>query len=112
MTGDDVKILASSDFHKANVTGIGDSALTNLPLVTTAGLVETYHGPAIIILHQYAHYGKGHTIHSAGQLHAFGNLYQGVPKDPRVSARTPWWFKRKSSSSKIQDDARKSTRKS
>jgi hypothetical protein len=80
MSGDDVVIISTSDFHKANVTGIGDSALTNLPLVTAAGFVETHRGPAIIILHQYAHYGKGHTIHSAGQLRAFGNLVHDAPR--------------------------------
>ena len=80
MTGNDVVVISTSDFHKANITGIGDSELTDLPLVTAAGLVQTHRGPAIVILHQYAHYGKGHTIHSASQLRAFGTLVHEAPR--------------------------------
>ena len=79
MTGSDVKIISQSNFHKANVLGIGDSTLMNLPLVTAAGLIQSHRGPAIVILHQYAHYGSGHTIHSATQLRAFGTLVHEAP---------------------------------
>jgi hypothetical protein len=72
MTGSDVRIISTSDFHKANVSGIGDSTILNLPLVTAVGYVQTHRGPVIVLMHQYAHYGKGHTIHSATQLRSFG----------------------------------------
>ena len=80
MTGSDVRILSISDFHKANVVGIGESTIQNLPLVTAAGLVHSHRGPVIVILHQYAHYGIGHTIHSATQLRSFGTLVHEAPR--------------------------------
>jgi hypothetical protein len=80
MTGSDVRIISTSDFHKANVSGIGNSTILNLPLVTAAGLVQTHRGPVIIIMHQYANYGKGHTIHSATQLRSFGALVHEAPR--------------------------------
>jgi hypothetical protein len=55
MTGSDVRIHSTSDFHKANVTGIGASTILNLPLVTAAALVQTHRGPVIVIMNQYAH---------------------------------------------------------
>jgi hypothetical protein len=73
MTGSDVHVIPTSDFHKANVAGTGETTVNDLPLVTTAGFVNTRYGSAIISLHQYAHYVKGHTIHSGGQLYEFGN---------------------------------------
>jgi hypothetical protein len=74
MAGDDVRVISESSFNQANVTGIGESVIQNLSLATVAGLVTTHRGPAIVLLHQYANYGKGHTIHSSSQLRAFGTL--------------------------------------
>jgi hypothetical protein len=81
MAGTDVKILSESAFNKANVTGIGESLIQNLPLATAAGLVNTHRGPAVVILNQYANYGKGHTIQSASQLRAFGTLVHEAPRN-------------------------------
>jgi hypothetical protein len=80
MTGSDVRIISTSNFHKANVSGIGNSTILNLPLVTAAGLIQTHRGPVIVIMHQYANYGKGHTIHSATQLRSFGVLVHEAPR--------------------------------
>jgi hypothetical protein len=44
MTGSDVRIISSSDFHRAHVTGIGESTISDLPLVTAAGFVQTHRG--------------------------------------------------------------------
>ena len=57
-------------FKTANVTGIEDHTVQGLPI---AGLVETQKGKVIVILHQYAIYGKGKTIHSSAQLEFHGN---------------------------------------
>ena len=57
MTGSDARIISSSDFHRAHVTGIGESTIADLPLVTAAGFVHTHRGPAIVFMHQYAGYG-------------------------------------------------------
>jgi hypothetical protein len=59
MTSSDAHVNSSTAFHKATVTGIGKSAITDLPLVTAAGFVYTHWSPAIIFLHQYAQYGWG-----------------------------------------------------
>ncbi len=81
MTGSDVRIISSSDFHRAHVTGIGDSTITDLPLITAAGFVQTHRGPAIVFMHhQYAHYGKGHTIHSTAQIRSFGTQVHDSPR--------------------------------
>ncbi len=80
MTGSDVRVISSSDFHRAHVTGIGDSTITDLPLVTAAAFVHTHRGPAVVFMHQYAHYGKGHTIHSSAQIRAFGTDVHDTPR--------------------------------
>jgi hypothetical protein len=80
MTGSDVRVISSSDFHRAHVTGIGDATITDLPLITAAGFVQTHRGPAIVFMHQYAHYGKGHTIHSTAQIRSFGTQVHDSPR--------------------------------
>jgi hypothetical protein len=84
MTGSDVACTISMlDVHKHKVTRIGETTLNHLPLVTTAGFVDTHHGPAIIFLHQYAHYEKANTIHSAGQLRPFSTQVHKMPRHQR-----------------------------
>ena len=39
-----------------------------------AALVNTNHGYVNLIMNEYAYYGKGHTIHSAGQIEWHKNL--------------------------------------
>ena len=36
-------------------------------------LVETNHGYVNLIMNEYAYYGKGHTIHSSGQIERIKN---------------------------------------
>ena len=44
-------------------------------------IVHTQCGPAVLIMSQYANFGKkGHTIHLASQLHAFGTLVHEAPR--------------------------------
>ena len=67
----DVRVLDES-LVLADVTGVGGSAVNNLPLCTVAGFINTLQGPIIGIFHQYVHYGEGTTIHSVPQLSHFG----------------------------------------
>ena len=88
-SGDDVVVLASSTSQFADVKGIADASVTNVPLCTVAGVLTTTTGPIIGIFHQYAHYGQGHTLHSPLQLEAFGIdvLDHGIinrPKQQRI----------------------------
>ena len=56
-------------FATANVTGVADHTVENLPICT---VVQTTFGPVVAFVHQYAHYGKGTTVHSVSQLASFG----------------------------------------
>ena len=72
LAGEDVRVLSYTD-RSADITGIGDSHMEDVPIVTCAGVVQTTRGPIVIIMNQYAYYGKGSTMHSIGQLSHFGN---------------------------------------
>jgi hypothetical protein len=37
-------------------------------LITAGSVTHSNRGPVILIMHQYAHSGKGHSIHSSPQL--------------------------------------------
>ena len=64
-------VLEYTDSH-ADVTGIDDHAVKDVPLATIASLIKTTPSDAIAVMHQYAYYGKGGTIHSVGQMEQFG----------------------------------------
>ena len=56
---------------KINIVGIDDHELTGLNVVTAAALLDTQKGPIIGIFHEYAHLGKGRSIHATGQMEWF-----------------------------------------
>ena len=72
LAGSDVRILSRSS-RKCTVTGIDSHELQGLDVVQCAALVEKNHGIVNLILNDYACYGKGHTIHSSGQIEWFKN---------------------------------------
>ena len=72
LAGSDVRILSRSS-RKCTVTGIESHELQGLDVVQCAALVETNHGIVNLIMNEYACYGKGHTIHSSGQIEWFKN---------------------------------------
>ena len=72
LPGSDVRILSRSS-RKCTVTGIDSHELQGLDVVQCAALVETNHGIVNLIMNKYACYGKGHTIHSSGQIEWFKN---------------------------------------
>ena len=72
LAGSDVSILSRSS-RKCTVTGIDSHELQGLDVVQCAALVETNHGIINLIMNEYACYGKGHTIHSSGQIEWFKN---------------------------------------
>ena len=63
--------ILQTTHRKINIVGIDDHELTGLNVVTAAALLDTQKGPMIGIFHQYAHLGKGRSIHAAGQLEWF-----------------------------------------
>ena len=72
LAGSDVRILSRSS-RKCTVTGIESHELQGLDVVQCAALVETNHDIVNLIMNEYACYGKGHTIHSSGQMEWFKN---------------------------------------
>ena len=66
VAGADMRILQNQD-KKINIVTIDDNELTGLDVVTAAAF-DTHKGPVIGIFHEYAHLGKGRSIHAAGQM--------------------------------------------
>ena len=90
LAGSDVRILGTSS-RKCTVTGIDNHEIPGLDLVQCAALVETNNGMVNLIMNEYAYYGKGHSIHSSGQIEWYTNTVddksvtylqlQGIPTD-------------------------------
>jgi hypothetical protein len=51
-----------------NVEGIDGHVMTKQWLITTGAVTEMNRGPVILIMNQYAHSGKGHSIHLSPHL--------------------------------------------
>ena len=65
--GSDVRILSKSS-RKCTVTGIDQHQINGLDIVQCVALVKTNRGYVNLTMNEYACYGKGHTIHSSGQI--------------------------------------------
>ncbi len=70
IAGSDCCIIKVNDQpqHFVNVEGIDGHVMTKWHLVTAVAITEMNQGPIILIMNQYAHSGKGHSIHSSPQL--------------------------------------------
>ena len=72
LAGSDVRILERTG-RTVSVTGIDNHELPGLDIVTCDALLHTNHGKVVLIMHEYAYYGRGNTIHSSGQIEWFQN---------------------------------------
>ena len=72
LAGSDVRVLERTG-RTVSVTGIDNHELPGLDIVTCAALLHTNHGKVVLIMHEYAYYGRGNTIHSPGQIEWFQN---------------------------------------
>ena len=72
LAGSDVTVLSTSS-RKCTVTGIDNHEIPGLDLVQFAVLVQTDHGIVYIIMNEYAFYGRGHSIHTSGQIEWYTN---------------------------------------
>ena len=70
LAGANMRVLQKTH-RKINIVGIDDHELTALNVVTAAALLNTQKCPIIGIFHEYAHLGKGRSIHAAGQVEWF-----------------------------------------
>ena len=79
LAGDDVLVLEET-LQRVDVAGIADALLESVPVGTVAGVVTSTVGPIVMIFHQYAIHGSGHTIHSVNQLRSYGLSVDDIPK--------------------------------
>ena len=68
--GAEMRVQQRTD-RKINILGIDGHELTGLDVVTAAPLFDTQKGAVIGIFHEYAHLGKGRSVHAAGQMEWF-----------------------------------------
>ena len=67
LAGSDVRVLNTSH-RQCTVIGINNHEIPGLDIVQCAALVNTNQGIVNLIMNEYAYYGKGHSIHSSGQI--------------------------------------------
>ena len=73
LAGVDMRVIHTTP-RKINIVGIDDHELTGLNVVTSETLLDTQKGPIIGVFHEYAHLGKGRSIHAAGPMEWFNCL--------------------------------------
>ena len=73
LIGTDARVFRSYPHHEVDVTGIARNGLNGLRMVDAAAKAMSNCGSVIILMMQYAYYGKDRTIHSAGQIEHYGN---------------------------------------
>ena len=67
LAGSDVRVLNTSP-RQCTVIGINNHEIPGLDIVQCAALVNTNHGIVNLTMNEFAYYGKGHSIHSSGQI--------------------------------------------
>ena len=70
LAGSDLRVIYKTH-RKINISGIDNHEVNGLDVVTAATLLNTSLGKVIGIFNEYAHLGKGSSIHSSGQLEWF-----------------------------------------
>lgn len=73
VAGNDTRIINTHPTRKVDIQGIDNHRLPDIPIVTAGAVVKTQRGDVILVMNQYASVRTGKTIHSSGQLEAFGN---------------------------------------
>jgi hypothetical protein len=70
IAGNDCRVIeVNNQPHQyVNIEGIDRHVMEQHRLVTAGAVTHSNRGPVILIMHQYAHSGKGHSIHSSPQL--------------------------------------------
>jgi hypothetical protein len=87
VAGDDVRVIRIGPHRTVDVQGIANHRIINIRIVTAGALVDTNRGPIILIMNQYAHGGKGKTIHCSGQMEWFKNTVDDRSKKVGGSQR-------------------------
>jgi len=84
--GDNCHLIKETT-HFVNIEGIDDHVMERRPIVMAGATVELNCGPVILIMNQYAHASKGHTIHSSPQMEYYGLSVD--EKSRKVAWRSP-----------------------
>ena len=72
--GEDTRVIEwDASGRTVDIEGVDSHRVTSIRLASCGGVGMTNHGEVIFVFHQYAYLGKGHSIHSAGQIEAFGH---------------------------------------
>ena len=72
LAGSDVRVLNTCS-RQCTVIGINTHEIPRFDIVQCAALVNTKNVIVNLIMNEYAYYGKGHTIHSSGQIECHTN---------------------------------------
>jgi hypothetical protein len=72
IAGTDVRIINTSD-RSVDIQGIDNHQITNVSIGTVTALVKSNKGNVILVLHQYALVGRGHSIHSPAHWEWYKN---------------------------------------
>ena len=59
--------------RKCTVIGIDNHEIPGLDLLQCEPLIDTNHGIVNLIMNEYTYYGRGHRIHSSGQIEWYTN---------------------------------------
>jgi hypothetical protein len=70
VAGTDVCVLVKT-FRTADIKGIDNHQLTDVPTGAVGGVVSTQKGHVVAIMHQYAWLGRGSSIHSSCQIDSY-----------------------------------------
>ena len=73
LAGSEVRVLNTSS-RQCTVIGINNHEIPGLDIVQYDALVNTNHGIVNLFMNEYAYYGKGHSIHSSGQIEQHTNI--------------------------------------
>ena len=90
LAGSDERVLNTSP-RKCTVTSIDNHEIPGLDLVQCAALVQTNHGIVNLIMNEYAYYGRGHSIHSSGQIEWYTNTVDEL--SPLMDIPCHWYVK-------------------
>ena len=68
IVGSDVQHISTCSDKTVNIMDINNQQLNSITIVTAGEVSQSQLGLVILIFHQYAHYGKGKSIHSPVEL--------------------------------------------
>ena len=72
--GEDTRVINwDASGRTVDIEGVDSHRVTQVRLASCGGVGMTNQGEVIFVFHQYAYLGKGPSIHSVGQIEAFGH---------------------------------------